>query len=754
MTLETTLRLERTIPPVLSPFSELIAALPPALQQVEEPFRDNFWNIPEALKIALYTGMAIATLALIFGLFRRMGLYLQGKPLQRLDYLPQRVGRVFVHVFGQLRIARQSWGGFMHIFIFWAFLVLLLGTALATIDADFAEPFGFKLLKNDFYLFYEFALDLFGLLFLVGLGMGMYRRYVRGSVKLSYDAGWAFTLGLLFLINATGFLIEGLRLAVWQPQWQLYSTVGWLTGQPFLLLGVSEGAMRGLHVVTWLFHALLVALFIAGIPYTPLMHILTSPLNIFFSRMGGPRAARTLQPIPHIEEQEVWGAGSLSGFTWKQLLDFDACTECGRCQVACPAWNAGTALNPKHVIIDLRNHMLAEGGLPYSQIGGFDGNGGYHDAGVGQPMVGGVIKDETLWACTTCRACVYECPVFIEHVDSIVDMRRYLTMTEGRMPDSVSQTMRNLERAGNPWGYRQDERTAWTKKLDFEVPVVEEGEAVEYLYFVGCLSSFDDRNQRIARAVVTLLERAGVNYAILGKEETCNGDPARRLGNEYLFQIMAERTIETLNSRSFKKVITSCPHCFHMIGNEYAQFGGGYETMHHSELLADLLQSGTLKPQIALDETVTYHDPCYLGRYNDVFDAPRAVLAAIPGLQLREMPRSREKALCCGGGGGGVYLEVEGERRINDIRFEEARSTGADKLAAGCPFCVVMFDSASTALPDGESFGLEDISEMLLRSLGDDLGPKQGSGPAVKALEAGHPRLGRVMALQERYGVC
>ncbi|MDQ4074894.1 MAG: heterodisulfide reductase-related iron-sulfur binding cluster [Chloroflexota bacterium] len=731
---------------MFTPFWDFIALHAPSLQEVEEPFRDNFWNVPEAVKIALYVGMAMATLALLYGLFRRMGLYLQGKPLRRLDHLPQRVGRVFVHVLGQLRTARQSWGGFMHIFIFWAFLVLFLGTVLATVDADFMEPFGLKLLRSEFYLFYEFSLDIFGLLFLVGLGMAWYRRYVRGSVKLSYDWGWAFTLSSLILINVTGFVIEGLRLAVWQPWWQLYSPVGWLTGQTFLIMGLSESAIRDIHLFTWIVHGVFVGLFIAAIPYTPLMHLFTSPLNIFFSRVSDDRKQeRTLQPIPNIEEQEVWGVGALSHFTWKQLLDFDACTECGRCQVACPAWNAATPLNPKHVVLDLRNRMLAEGGLPYSQIGGFDGRDSYHpNVELEEELVGGVIKEATLWACTTCRACVYECPVFIDHIESIVDMRRYLTMTEGRMPDSVSATMRNLERSGNPWGYRQDDRTNWAHKLDFEVPILEEGEEAEYLYFVGCLSSFDDRNQKIARAVVTLLERADVNYAILGKEESCNGDPARRLGNEYLFQIMAERTIDTLNSRSFKKVITSCPHCFNMIGNEYKQFSEGYETIHHSELLAELIHAGRLKPEVAIEETITYHDPCYLGRYNDVYDAPREVLAALPGVEIREMPRSREKSMCCGGGGGGVFLEIEGERRINELRLEEAQSTGAGKVAAACPFCMVMFDSGVKNIVGGEAMGLEDVAELLLRSLAsnghDELGPgDEGHDPAVLALEEGIP---------------
>ena len=703
------------------PLWDSFASLLPALQQLEEPFRDSFWNVPKAGKYALYFGMALASLALFYGMLRRMSLYTQGKPDARLDRIPERIGRLLVYVFGQLKLARQSYGGFMHLFLFWSFLVLLMGTTLAAIDIDFMEPFGMKLLKSDLYLVYEFTLDIFGLLFLIGLGMGWYRRYVKGTVKLSYDWGWAFTLGILFLINLTGFIVEGLRLAVVQPWWGSYSIVGWTIGQVFLLLGLSEETMRTIHVINWFGHYGLVGIFMAGIPYTPLMHIFTSPLNIFFSRIeDDPAMARTLKPIPNMEELDSWGVGQFADFTWKQLLDFDACTECGRCQVACPAWNAGTALNPKHLILDLRNQMLAEGGLPYSQIGGFsteahvNGNG-YNNIELNTPLVGNVIRDETLWACTSCRACVYECPVFIEHVESIVDMRRYLVMDQGRIPDSAAQTFRNMERRGNPWGYPEDGRMEWAEGLD--VPIMEPGKEVEYLYWVGCATSFDERNQKIAQSVVQLLNKAGVNYAIMGQAESCNGDPARRLGNEYLYQMMAERTIESLNEHSFKKVITSCPHCFHTIGNEYKAFGGDYETIHHSEVLADLVHEGKLKPIQTINETITYHDPCYLGRYNDVYDAPREILAAIPGLEVREMPRSREKSLCCGGGGGGLFNEVHSERRINEMRLEEAVSTGAEKVAAACPFCVIMFDSGVKNIEGAEEFGLEDVSELLLRSV-------------------------------------
>jgi Fe-S oxidoreductase len=700
---------------VVQPLWDLIGGgVIPALQGIEDPFRDNFWNIPEYAKVVMYVTIAMATLALFFGLLRRFNLYTQGQPLVAWNHLPQRAGRFFVYVFGQLRLARQSFAGLMHLLIFWAFLVLFLGTTLVFIEADITEPMGIKYLQDRFYLLFEFSLDTFGLFFLVGLAMGWYRRYVKGSVKLSYDWGWSFMLGILIIINAGGFIVEALRLAVAQPWWQGYAPVGYALSQLILAFGWSNETLRNLHLFGWLTHVGFVALFIGGIPYTPLMHIFTSPLNIFFSRIeDNPRMERTLRPIPDIEAQEVWGVGALEQFTWKQLLDFDACTECGRCQAACPAWNAGTALNPKHLIIDLRNQMLAEGKVPYAQIGGFEN--GYKGVELGAPLVGGVIRDETLWACTTCRACVYECPVFIEHIDSIVDMRRYLVMTEGRIPDTTTQTLKNIEKSGNPWGYPADSRMDWAKGLD--VPVARQEQEVEYIYWVGCASSFDDRNQKIARSVVQLLNKAGVNYAVLGQAESCNGDPARRLGNEYVFQLLAEKTIDTLNKHSFKKVITSCPHCFNTIGNEYKPFGGDYVTVHHTEVFAELIKDGVLKPTQAINETITYHDPCYLGRYNDVYDAPREVLAAIPGIQLIEMPRSREKSLCCGGGGGGVFNEVHGERRINELRLEEAQGTGAGKLAAACPFCTIMFDSGTKTLAGAEEFGIEDVSELLLRSV-------------------------------------
>lgn len=690
------------------------------MPDIVEPIRDTFWNVPHWAEIALYSSQALAMLALLYGLYRRFSLYRQGQPEWRFDRFGERIGRVLVYALGQLRLARQSYPGFMHLFMFWSFLVLFMGTILATVDHDIAASFlDFKLLQGWFYLLYESVLDVFGVLFLIGLSMAWYRRYVKGSVRLSYDWGWAFTLSSLFLINLTGFVVEAFRLAVVQPWWQLYSPVGYVMALLFTGVGMSEAAMRAVHLFFWCVHFALVALFIAGVPYTPLMHILTSPLNIFFSRLD-PKS-QTLRPIPDLEERESWGVGKLTDFSWKQLLDFDACTECGRCQIACPAWNAGTPLNPKRIVLDLRNHMLGTGGLPYSQIDGF-ANGFNEQARLGRELVGGVIKDEALWACTTCRACVYECPVFIEHVDTIVDMRRHLVMTEGRTPDTVSQGLRNLERAGNPWGYAPEDRVKWADGLN--VPVLEDGE-VEYLYWVGCAASYDQRNQRIARAFVRLMEAAGVDYAILGSEESCNGDPARRLGNEYLFKIIAESNIDILNSKKFKKIVTACPHCFNILGNEYEQFGGKYEVIHHSELLAELVASGRINPTRHVNEVITFHDSCYLGRYNGVFDAPRDVLASVPGVELREMPRSRERGLCCGGGGGGMWVEVHGEKRINEIRLREAQGVNPDTVASACPFCMFMFDLGVKVIGMDDKVELKDVAEVLAESA---LGPESEQG--------------------------
>ena len=419
------------------------------------PFRDTFWNVPSWAQIALYIGGALAIAYLVYGLWQRVTLWRQGLPEDRLDRIPERLGLVATHALGQVRTLSQAYPGVMHAIMFWGFLALFMGTVLATIDWDIALPlFGYKLLKGDFYLFYETVLDLFGLFFVVGLGMALWRRFVTRPARIEPSARFAWALALLLVINVTGFVMEACRLAVVEPWWAPWSPVGYALGRVFVALGLGPGALRGLHLATWVFHAAIALVFIAIIPYSYFVHLITTPLNIFFSKLG-PRGA--IREIKNIEEAESLGVSKLEEFSWKRRLDFDACVECGRCQAACPAYMSGTALSPKQIIVKLKRHMHGE--LP-------------------GPIHGELIKADELWACTTCMACVQECPAFIDIVDTIIDLRRYLTLSEGALPSTAPQSLQNIQRAGNPWGLPAGERLAWAQGLD--VPLMEPDREVEY----------------------------------------------------------------------------------------------------------------------------------------------------------------------------------------------------------------------------------------------------------------------------------
>ncbi|HEV8473752.1 MAG TPA: (Fe-S)-binding protein [Methylomirabilota bacterium] len=656
------------------------------------PIRDTFWNIPPLVQSALYLGGAIAIAIFAYGVYQRVRLWRAGLPEDRFDQIPQRVKLVATHALGQVRTLSQAYPGIMHAIMFWGFLALFMGTVLATIDYDITLPlWGYKLLKGNFYLFYETVLDLFGLFFVIGLGLAVWRRFVQRPARIDPSARFARVLGLLFVINLTGFVIEACRLAVVQPWWAPWSPVGYGLGQAMLAAGMSEGALRATHLSVWLFHAALSLLFVAIVPYSYFMHLLTTPLNIFFSKLA-PRGA--IPKIEDIENQEVLGIGKLEEFSWKRRLDFDACVECGRCQAACPAYMAGTALSPKQIIVKLKRHMHGE--LP-------------------GPIHGQLIKADELWACTTCMACVQECPAFIDIVDTIIDLRRYLALSEGALPSTAPQSLQNMQRAGNPWGLPAAERLAWAQGLD--VPLMEPGKEVEYLYWVGCSASYDKRNQAIARSVVAILRKAGVSFGVM-QEERCHGEVARRLGEEYLYQTVQAENVEAMNRYKFRKVITHCPHCFNTIRNEFPQFGGAYEVLHHSQVIDELVRSGRITPIKPLSGTVVFHDSCYLGRYNGIMEAPRRVAAAVPGLRVIDPPNARERGLCCGGGGGHMWMEVKSEKRVNIIRTEELLATGADTVATACPFCLAMVDLGRKVKGAEETLAVKDISELVADSLG------------------------------------
>src|SRR3989440_7735722 len=454
------------------------------------PFRDTFWNVPGWAQVVLYIGGAVAIAIFVYGVWQRVQLWRAGLPENRFDHLPQRVKLVAKHALGQVRPLSQAYPGVMHAVMFWGFLALFMGTVLATIDYDITLPlFGYKLLKGDFYLFYETVLDLFGLFFVIGLGMAVWRRFVVRPPNVDPTGRFAAVLALLFVINVTGFVMEAARLAVVQPAWARWSPVGYALGQAMLAAGMSEAALRSTHLAVWIFHALLALGFIAIVPYSYFVHLITTPLNIFFAKLT-PRGA--IAAIPNIEEAEALGVSKLEEFSWKRRLDFDACVECGRCQAACPAYLSGTALSPKRIIVKLKRHLHGE---------------------LAGPIHGELIKPEELWACTTCMACVQECPAFIDIVDTIIDLRRYLALSEGALPSTAPQSLQNIQRAGNPWGLPAGERLAWAEGLD--VPLMEPGKEVEYLYWVGCSASYDRRNQAIARAVVKILKSAGVSFAVM-----------------------------------------------------------------------------------------------------------------------------------------------------------------------------------------------------------------------------------------------
>jgi Fe-S oxidoreductase len=655
------------------------------------PFRDTFWNVPGWAQVALYVGGVVAIAIFAYGMWQRIQLWRAGLPEDRLDRIPLRLKLVAKHALGQARVLSQAYPGVMHATMFWGFLALFMGTVLATIDWDITLPlFDYKLLKGPFYLFYETTLDLFGLFFVIGLGMAVWRRFVVRPHRVDPTPRFAKVLALLFVINVTGFVMEACRLAVAQPAWAPWSPVGYALGHAMLAVGMGEGALRATHLAVWLFHAVISLGFIAVVPYSYFMHLITTPLNIFFSKLT-PRGE--IRKIDNIEEAESLGVSKLEEFSWKRRLDFDACVECGRCQAACPAYMAGTALSPKQIIVKLKHHM--HGALP-------------------GPIHGELIKADELWACTTCMACVQECPAFIDIVDTIIDLRRYLALSEGALPSTAPQSLQNIQRAGNPWGLPAGERMAWAHGLD--VPLMEPGKEVEYLYWVGCSASYDKRNQAIARSVVAILTKAGVSFGVM-QEERCHGEVARRLGEEYLYQTLQSENVEAINQYRFRKVITHCPHCFNTIKNEFPQFGGTYEVLHHSQVIAELIAAGRVKPIKRIDGVVAFHDSCYLGRYNGIMEAPRQVARAVPGLRVIDPPRSRERGLCCGGGGGHMWMEVPSKKRVNVIRTEELLETGATVVGTACPFCLAMVDLGRKVKEAEERLAVKDVSELVAESL-------------------------------------
>lgn len=669
------------------------------------PCRLGWWNIPIPLRVVFFIMMAVGAGLMIYGIVQRVKLWRKGQPALGFDRPWLRTLRTLKYAVAQVRILGQRYPALMHLAIFWTMVLFFIGTVLGSLDTDVFELiFKVKLLKGDFYLLEKVVLDLAALFALVGLGLAIYRRYIVKPDRLNSDWRFNLTLPLLAFIVLTGLFIEALRLAALQPAWAPFSVIAY----PISLLfrGANVQGVQTAHQVIWTVHFLGVATAFATLPRTNLFHVFTSPANIFFAPF---RVKGALKPIPNLEQAEQFGTKKLTDFPWPQLVNFDACTECGRCQVVCPAYAAQQPLNPKQVILDLQHALTASGP---KLLGGQNGNGES-----GKAMVGDVIKHETLWACTTCYGCVNECPVLIEHVDAIVDMRRYLALMEGDIPGSLAKTLTNIERSGNPWKLPKRKRAAWAESLDFEVPIMAQVGEADVLWWVGCAGAYDARSQKVTRAIAKILHAAGVNFAILGDEETCTGDSARRAGNEYLFQQLAQQNIETLKQYKFKLILTQCPHCLNTLLNEYPQFGGEFQVMHHTQYIEALLAEGQIKVEVkAADKAkMTFHDPCYLGRYNDEYEAPRYVATAT-GRQLVEMERTKDKAMCCGGGGARVWMEDEGDVRVNYNRLAQIQATGCTEVGVACPFCMVMLEDARGA-KGAEALVIRDVAEIVAEAL-------------------------------------
>ena len=687
------------------------------------PTREILWNVDTLGRIAIYALLVIPVAFMAFGLTRRVKMWRLGQPENRFDQWTTRFKGAFTQsiLHGRINRRRNRYGGLMHLFIFWGFVTLFVGTVVVMVEDDFSVPFlHYSFYRGDFYLGYKLAMNLAGVLLIIGVLMALYRRLKTHPSTQDTSADDIVLLAFLLVLTVQGFTLQALRLAVQRDPWGPWSFVSYPLA--LSLSGLSTGWLKALHEVNWWIHFTTTYVFLSYLVYSKMIHPFTSLANVFFRRL---KPMGELEPILNIEEADTFGVGKLEDFTWAQLMNVDSCMHCGRCLEYCPTFNTGKELRPRDLVLEIAGYMADKGGIFSGELGeGANSARFRRGSGAERDLIGGVVSPAELWDCTTCGACMEQCPVFIEHVPLIVGMRRNLVLEQSDFPSELNNVFNNLERVSSPYQFPPNQRAQWTRRLEQPVremaEVAESDDEIEVLFFVGCLGSFDSRNQKTTVALARILQAAGINFAILGKEETCTGDPARRVGNEYLAQMLAQQTVETLNSYTFKKIVTACPHCFNAIANEFPQIGGNYEVVHHSQLISQLIAEGriSLDPQSAVARgKVTYHDPCYLGRYNKVFDEPRSVVNALPGTELSEMRRNRSKSFCCGGGGGRMFMEETSGSRINQARVREAMDTGAELLAAACPFCMTMFEDGIRGVGADESFKVRDIAELVADSL-------------------------------------
>lgn len=693
---------------------------------VAEVTRELYFNVggPHGfMRWGIYIFMFAAVFYLIYTVVKRVRIWRQGKGELRTDYPEKRLLAVLKYVILQAKIFREQYAGIMHASIFFGFIGLFIITLIIVVQEDLTGLFfNYHFLHGNFYLIFSLFANLFGLVVMIGLSMAIYRRYFVKPSRLDTKPTDTFALVLITFIIITGFTNQAMRIAITGfPDFEIWAPIGYALAQPFGLF--SEDILRPMHYVNWWAHMIGAFVFIGLVGSDKIGHILISSLNVYYMNLKN-ESADTKFELPVIspeefETAESFGVANVEDYTWKHLMDSDACTRCGRCQDNCPAYLTEKPLSPKKIVNDIKDNMeeripqlmLADDPLTLETT----------------PLIDGSVQSDEFWSCTNCGACMEACPVNIEHIPKMIDMRRYKVLMEGTMAPELQTSFQNMENNSNPYGFAFAERGAWLPE-DLGVKTLSEDAEVDYLYFVGCAASFDKRNQKVATALLRVLKQAGYKVGILGAEEACCGDAAMRGGNEYLFHMLATQNIEMFKAYGVKKIITSCPHGYNMLKKEYREFAKvgpdsegnpleyDVEVYHHTEVIAEAVKSGKVKLKEPLKETITYHDSCFLGRYNDIYAQPRNVIKAIPETQYVEMSRHHDTSFCCGAGGARMFIEEHLGTRVNQFRTKDAHETGATKICTACPFCLTMLSDGATEL-DIQNLETFDLAEYVYNSM-------------------------------------
>lgn len=661
-----------------------------------EASRQIMWMIPVWMKVFMYLALAVATYFFATGLLAKYKFVTAGKNPKEI--LPKKLNleNLLRTIFFQGKVTRDAYVGIFHSMIFYGFLTLFIATELVAIHAD--TPF--KVFTGKTYIIVSFLADIGGLFVLLGIGLAYYRRYVKKPDFLSATKPnqEKFMYGMLIALVVIGYVLEAIRIYVTNmPEGErFWSPVGYAFAGLVGSMGLSQEALAVSYKTLWLLHMLNTMAFVVSLSHSKFFHIVALPINALLTPF---RRGAVLNPMNFENENaETFGLGKTSELTMKERLDTLACVECGRCTQVCPANLADKPLDPKLIVTKMRDVMDKQTGQDVELWG-----------------ENPVYASNELDACTTCGACMEECPANIEHVQIIMDLKRYKALTLGDLPPAAADAVNKVKNNGNPWGISQDDRFNWAQGM--EVPVIEAGKKVDYLYYVGCAGSYDASNQKVVKDTVNLLKKAGVSFAVMGKTEKCNGDPIRRFGDEYSFYEIAIENIANMRQYTFDKVVTHCPHCLHTIGKEYAKFDdGAFETVHHTELLSELLRSGKLKALKEVAGELTFHDPCYLGRHHGEYNAPRDILTSIPGVKLKEMARNKDKALCCGMGGGNMWYELPEGEHLAHNRLEDIGATNTPKLATSCSYCMINFNSSKGTVKATEELQVEDVASILAKS--------------------------------------